>query len=291
MVLSAVSVASPLHAQEGVASSGMGQGEANISTRSDVRLGVESGPGTSGQRLRQITATVTAQLGAIRECYADVTGERPTVTGNIRTTLRLEPRALRPQLRSVTNTVDDAPLSRCVMRTLRRADYRTVERPAQITVRLEFSNTAAEGARELERREAEEGAVDVARDGEDLVARGGTPGGEVRFEVRSSGDADTAQVAAVQRSVRTNIAGLLDCRRRAGRNSMDSAGTIDLVLRIPPRGRVRTQTVTSTLEDERAPRCISRAFARARFEEEAAGTARLKVMFTSREPLDVPVRE
>jgi hypothetical protein len=280
-------------AQEGVSGSGMGQGEAAITARSDVRLGIESGPGTSGERLQQMANAVSAKLGDIRTCYASVAEERPTVTGEMRLVVRLpEQRAARVQLRDVTSTAEDAELDRCVRRAIQRASYTGVGRPAQVTVALTFTNTAAQGVREVRRRSAEEGQVDVRRTRDGLpTARGGTPNREVTYQVIGSGPSTTDDsVAAMQRSIRTAIAGLLDCRRRAGRHDMSSEGDMELQLQVPRRGRARVRTVSSSLTDTRAPTCVSRILGRARFEPEAAGAHRLKLHFTGRSELDVPTR-
>ncbi len=284
----ALALPSTSFGQDGVASSGMGQGEANITARSDVRLRIESGPGTSGQKLQRMVQAVSAQLGEIRSCYGRTTEENPTVTGNLRIDLRIEPRPPRPQLRVQEDSLSDAQLLRCVRRHLERADFQGIARPAQVRVSLEFTNTAAEGVEQMQERSAEEGDVEVTREDSHWIARGGTPGGEVRFEVRAGRSRE--QAAATQRSVRSLIAGLLDCRRRAGRRGMDSEGTIRLRLSVPARGRVSADMMNSQIEDDRAPHCVRMALRRGRFEEAAAGPSELTIHFSGRAPLDVPTQ-
>lgn len=275
----------------GVARSGMDQGEARIRTRSDVRLGIESGPGTSGQRLQEMARAVSSKLGDIRECYGRVTAEDPTIVGEYQLTVSLPHRG-RVQIEKTADTVDNDDLERCVERAIQRADYAGVGRPANVRVQLGFGNTAAAGAEEAARRRAEGSRVEVIRDDQgNLTASGGIPSGEVRFTVTAPGSTDPQTVAAMHRSVRSNIAGLLDCRRRAGRRNMDPSGEIELQIAVSARGRARTRTVRSTVEDSRAPTCVSRSLSRARFERAAAGRARLRLRFGPRQQLDVPVRE
>lgn len=270
--------------QGGVASSGMGQGEANITTRSDVRMGVESGPGTAGRRLQAMVDAITAKLGGVRECYGQVTAERPTVTGEMHFHVTL-PRSGRARLALTEDTASDRPLLRCVESALNGADFRSAMRPAEVFVDLAFGNTAARGVAEVNRRRAIEDNVRVTRNAEGrFVARGGTPGTEIRFQVLAEGSSDVA--AAAQRAVRAIIPGLLDCRRRAGRR-LSPAGMIALDLTVPARGRVRTRPVSSTVADSRASQCVARALRPASFGGQA-GAVRLEVTFGATQALDVP---
>jgi hypothetical protein len=256
----------------------MGQGEARVSARSDVRMGVESGPGTSGNKLQDMVAAITSKLGDIRQCYGSVTEERPTVEGEMSIRVLLARGRGRPELRFEENTVEDRQLTRCVRRHLRRANYGGVARPANVKVNLTFSNTAARGIHETRERSAEEADVNVRRgsDGR-LYSVGGTD--EVRYKVLSDAE---ARVAAVHRGLRTAIAGLLDCRRRAGRRNMDPAGTIRVLLAVPRQGAARVRLIESTLEDERAPNCVQRALRQHRFAPEARGHSDVELTFAGR---------
>ena len=275
----------------GVASSGMGQGEAQISTRSDVQLGIESGPGTSGQRLQDMVRAISAKLGDIRQCYGRVTAEDPSVVGEMEIDVALPARG-RVQLDTERDTVDNRTLKRCVTRALERASYAGIRRPANVRVKLTFGNTAAAGAEEVARRREEGAQVTVTRDAEgNLQAQGGVPSGEVRFRLTAPASTGAEALAAMQRAVRSEVAGMLDCRRRAGRRNMDPEGEIELQLAVPRRGRTRTRTVESSVQDSRAPACVSRVLSRTRFPAEAAGRARLTIRFAPRQALDVPTRD
>lgn len=276
----------------GVARSGMGQGEASITTRSDVRMGIESGPGTTGSKLQAMAAAITGAMTEVRRCYGELTEERPDVTGAMAIRVTLARGRGRVQLDVIRDTTGDAGLARCARRAIERASYGAVRRPAFVTVNLDFTNSAAAGVATVRARRAREDAVDVRRtDDGTLEATGGNASGEVRFRIRSHGSTGEAAVAAVQRAVRAAIPGMLDCRRRAGRRNMDPAGAMVIELRVPRRGRARTRTIESAVQDSRAPTCVSRVLSRARFEPDAAGTTRVHVRFAPRAALDVPVRE
>jgi hypothetical protein len=259
----------------GVARSGMGQGQARISTRSDVRMGIESGPATSGQRLSAMAGALTARMGEVRTCYERTTADNPSVAGSLRIRTML-PRRGPVRLAAVDDSVEHPPLTLCVLRALRGASWGGIERPANVFVKLDFNNTAAAGSQEASRRHDAAQAVRVERDAQGaLVARGGTPGGEVTFEIKSR-TASEASLAAAQRTVRGRIGGLLDCRRRAGRRGASPVGTATIRMRVLG-GHPTLQTRQATLPN---PECISRILTRARFPREATGRYGLTVHFS-----------
>jgi hypothetical protein len=257
----------------------MDQGEARVTARSDVRMGVESGPGTSGNKLQDMIAVVTTTLGDIRQCYASVTEERPTVQGDMRIRVLLPRGRGNVELRFESNTAEDRLLTRCIQRHLSRANFRSVARPANVMVALTFTNTAARGIHETRARSEEEADVRI-RTGSDgpLTATGGT--GEVRYRI--VGDS-RERIAAVHRGLRTAIAGLLDCRRRAGRRDMDPAGALQVQLTVARRGSAQVRTTNTTVRDERAPDCVSRAIRAHQFAPAAAGRSNVTLTFAGRE--------
>jgi hypothetical protein len=267
----ALLVSAPAAAQQ------MGQGEARITARSDVRMGVESGPGTSGRKLQDVAGALTDQLATIRRCYADVAEERPTVQGAMRLRVLL-PRGRGVDVRTESDTTEDRPLARCVTRALTRARFNDVERPANVLVALDFTNSAARGVAETRERAGRESQVQTTADAAgNHVAEGGTE--DVQFNVAGG---DPARAAAAQRSLRTAIAGFLDCRRRAGRRDMNPQGEITVRLQIPRRGRATSRVLDSTVADTRAPTCVTRALSRMTFEPAAAGRIDVTFVFAPR---------
>ena len=290
-VLSAALVATGAQAQGGggVARSGMGQGEAQISTRSDVRLGIESGPGTSGGRLQAMARAVSEGLGPIRECYGRITADDPSVVGTIKLRVALPAGRGRVRVERTDDSVNNRDIQRCVDRAFQGANYGDVSRPANVFVQLDFGNTAAAGAAEVARRREEGARVEVTRNADgQFQASGGVPNNEVRFTA-TAGSAEVA--AAVHRALRSNIAGLLDCRRRAGRRDMNPEGQIDLTLTVGRNGRGRLRTGNSTVQDTRAPTCVSRALSRVDWGRDAAGRSAVRLGFAPRAVMDVPTRD
>lgn len=260
----------PVMAQE------MGQGEANITARAEVRMSIESGAATNNAKLQRIAEVVTTSLAAVRECYRARVEERPVTQGELRLMVDLEGRG---SVEVTRDSLEDEPLLRCVLRAMRRAPLRDVRPPGSAFVILTFENSAAEGVRRTQERRAVEDAVEVTRNPEGrLTARGGNDGGEVGFVVTGGPDATEEQVAATQRGLRAAIPVLLDCRRKAARTESPE-GEIELDARFAARGRPRLRVVRSTVSDARGSRCLTRFLPREPFDAATRGAARITIRF------------
>lgn len=254
----------------------MGQGEANITARAEVRMSIESGAATNNAKLQRIAEVVTSSLATVRECYRSRVEERPITQGELRLMVDLEGRG---SVEVTRDSLEDEPLLRCVLRAMRRAPLRDVRPPGSAFIILTFDNSAAEGVRRTQERRAVEDQVQVTRNAEGrLTARGGNDGGEVAFVVTGGPSATEEQVAATQRSLRAAIPILLDCRRKAARTE-SPAGEIELDARIPARGRARLRVVRSTVADARGSRCLTRFLPREPFEPAARGAANITIRF------------
>jgi hypothetical protein len=272
--LGAVGVAS---AQEGVAGSGMAQGQASVTTRSDVTISLESLPGTSGARIAVLGRGVTQSMPELRRCYGDAVAQRPATHGRLR--LRLDVPATGATTSSVVeDAVGDAPLLGCIQRVLATLTLEPSLRPASAVVVMEFDNTAARGGAEVAARQAEADAVTVTRGGGRPEARG--EGNAVRFVVRGAADASDEVVADALRVVRSQVPGLLDCRRRASRRGRDPEGDLVLTLAIRPGAAPVATAGRSTVADPEAPRCVATALGRAhRRPSEGPATLEVEIHF------------
>ncbi|MCB9594423.1 MAG: hypothetical protein H6719_16950 [Sandaracinaceae bacterium] len=247
----------------GVASSGMGQGEARISARSDVRLSMESMPGTSGARVSALGARVGARMTQIRTCYTDILADTPTVTGTLRLRVLLEEgRTGGPTTEVDRDTTNNAALVRCISGVLGGVDVNGLQRPTRAVVQLEMANTAAAGAERAAVRAQEAAQVHVEVDGDgNVTSSGGTPDGHVRFRVVGQGRESAGAVVAAHRALLTALPGLLDCRRRAGRRGASSAGEVRATMVIHD-GRAPTSRVTRCdVAGTRTHACMTRALA------------------------------
>jgi len=258
----------------------MGQGEANITAEAQVRMSLESGPATNSTKLAAIGGVVGDRLGAVRECYRERTTERPEIQGELRILITLEPGGGDVDIRH--DGLEDRVLVRCVKRAIEAAAFSRLRPPGGAFVTLTFTNSAAEGVQTTRERRAVEDAAQVTTNSDGrLQATGRTEQGEVRFRVVGSPRSTEDQVQAVHRVVRASFPTLLDCRRKAARRH-PPYGEIVAALRISPRGRATVRVRRSTVEDDRGPRCVTRALQRANFDREARGAIDVVVEFAER---------
>lgn len=270
----------------GVSESGMEQGEARIGTRNDVTMAIKSGPGTSGRRLQTMAGVVSGGMGDVRSCYADIIEKRPTVTGQIALRIRLKDRG-KPEVEKLNDTTEDAPLLRCVRLIFAKLNYAEAERPAIVDLEFKFGNSAAAGVTELRRRRAEgtTAAVQTDEDGK-FFADGRTDAGEVTFRLKTLGPTSEAAIGAMYLTLRDNVAGMLDCRRRASRNDMNPEGTFSVRVAVPRAGRNQIIMRKVEIEDPRGSICLERAIKRIRAPKDAAGRYDLEVKYAPRQPMD-----
>jgi hypothetical protein len=257
----------------------MSEGQAHVTTRSDVRIAFESVPGTSAAQLNALGQAAGAGLSAIRQCYAETVAQRPTVVGTMRARLSL---AERGPLDVIVETdgPGDTTLTQCVRRALTRQDVHSVPRPSAAIAVLSFGNTAAQGAAETARRAEEADHVELTETGDSVSAQGGSRG--VRFTVRGP-RADREAVAESHRVLNAQIAGLLDCWRRAARRGMDPTGSLELTLAMHANHGADVSGIHSTVRDERAPVCVERALERSPRAPRVAGRVNVVVEFAREE--------
>lgn len=258
----------------------MGQGEARITARSDVRLAIESERGTGSQRLEAIGRAVGTKMTEVRACYGRAVDADPTLQGWLRLRITVPAGRGRTTVEATDDRTNNARLSQCMMRAIRGADFSGIQGPAAAQVSLEFDNTAARGVTRM--REGSEQRVEqaVRVNAQGLAeSEGGTGEGEVRFRLAAVAAGDNEAVTSFHRALASQVAGLLDCRRRAGRRGRNPGGTMDVALRINGR-RVQTATASnSTVGDANAPRCVQNALRQLPLQGTARGQVRLSITF------------
>ncbi|MEM6959306.1 MAG: AgmX/PglI C-terminal domain-containing protein, partial [Myxococcota bacterium] len=132
----------------------LGQGQARISARSDVRVALQSGPATNSAKLSRIGEAITRQIGEIRTCYRDVVRQRPEVQGTMRLTISVDGGG---SVEVREDTLNDAALSRCTLRALAAVDFEGIRPPGAAFAVLTYTNEAAAGVAETRaRREVED---------------------------------------------------------------------------------------------------------------------------------------
>jgi hypothetical protein len=281
-ILVAVAVTSfaPLvRAQPGVGHSGMGQGEASITTETGISLALDSVPGTSAARVQAMGRAVQTRMATIRGCYHAVVAVRPTVTGVIRMEITV-PEGTGPATVTVTeDAVHDAELLTCARAALVAMPTRDVVRPSSVIAVLTVGNSAAEGAVIAAQHASEGDAVDVQHEGGRPIASSEMT--DVRFVIRGAAGSSDDLLAEGFRVVRSQIAGLLDCRRRASRRRRSPAGTVVLTVNMTTgQPLVVHMDRTTVAAGEETGTCVAERLARAPHVATAGpGTFELELTF------------
>ncbi len=264
----------------GVAGSGMTDGAASVTTRTDVALSLESAPGTGAARIAAWGTAMGGRMAAIRTCYEEVVAGRPTVEGTLRMLMTLPEGRGGVRVEVSEDGVNDAELVRCVRRVLDGVPTDDLHRPSGAFAVLRFSNTASRAHEATAVAAAEADTVSISREGGTPSATGEAREGLVRWTVRGAADTSDEVIAEAYRLARSQIAGLLDCRRRASRRGRDPSGTLTFTLRMRA-GRAADATAGEvTVSDPTAARCVTQRLERAPHRPAASGTATLEITFT-----------
>lgn len=275
-----LTAAGPAAAQSG----SMGQGEANISVRSDVTLSVKGTGGTSSERLAKLGQAVSDQMGEIRTCYRPLVKDAPEVMGKLRLKLRLDKendKDKKPELEVLDQSPGAEPLIRCVTDVLGKAKYTGVGRPASAFLAMTFDNSRARGQAEMVQRAAKLAQVDVRDTLSGLrEANWATEGDEVKFRVRAAPAEPSDAVGVVMNWIRRNYAAFLDCRRRSEQGGKSPEGDIEMEVQVDAKGHAKVKYGTITVEHPRARTCTEPLFKKLPFDKPSAPiSARLDVHF------------
>lgn len=258
---------------------GMGQGEANINVRSDVRLAIKGTRATITERIEQFTEVMTDQMPELRKCYRELVSKRPTTIGSVAIRITLDQGNAPPTIELKETGGSDPDLTGCIRRVVTRASFKKVDRPAAIIATLDFENTRARGEAEMLERKEAQARVDVQeRAGGGYEGAWSSNDGKVAFSV-SSQDSSEA-VEAVVRTLRKGFAGFADCRRRCEKGGLSPAGDLDVQLRLQRGGKASAKIGASSVAHKRAVPCVERVFKRLKFEgAPAAQRAEVRVTF------------
>lgn len=267
------------HAQsDGVAHSGMEQGDAHITTHTGLSLSLDPVPGTSTVRVQAMGQAVQTQMTALRACYHTVVAARPTVTGVLRMQITLAAGTGAPTITVTEDGVHDAEMLTCAQRALAHIPTGDIARPASVIAVLTLDNSAAEGTAISAARAAEGEAVTVAHEGSHGSAT--SAAGDVQFVVRGAEGTSDEVVAEAYRVVSSQMAGLRDCRRHATRRGRSPAGVLHVDLTMSAGHPLVVHTRQSTVAAPDAGTCVEQRLGRApRTPATGPGTLELEITF------------
>lgn len=246
---------------DGVAHSGMEQGDAHITTHTGLSLSLDPVPGTSTARVQAMGRAVQAQMTAVRACYHTVVAVRPTVTGVLRMEITLAAGRGGPTITVTEDGVHDAEMLTCAQTALSHIPTADVPRPAAVIAVLTLANSAAAGTAVTSARVAEGESVPVAHEGGRGVAT--SPAGDVHFVIRGAEGASDELVAEAYRVVASQLPGMRDCRRHATRRGRSAAGVIHVDVTMTAQHPLVTHTRDSSVAAPDAATCVEERLGRA----------------------------
>lgn len=251
--------------------SAMGQGEAAINVRSDVKLGVKGTGGTPSERLNKLGQAVSDQMGEIRGCYRKLVATAPELAGALQLKLTLAEGAKAATVEVTKSEGGANELVKCVSKVLQNAPYKDVGRPAAAMLSLEFDNSRAKGQAAMNAKAAELAKTSVQSNG-DGTKQGSwtTEGAEVRFTVNVDSSVPDSALELIMRGFKSSYAAFLDCRRKCEKGGVSPEGDIHADLELDKRGKAKLKLGTITVAHERAPGCGSKAFNRTKFDQPGA---------------------
>ncbi|HEX5660841.1 MAG TPA: hypothetical protein VFX59_26790 [Polyangiales bacterium] len=237
-----------MHADAGgiAASVGITSADGSVRTRTGVRLSITAAPGAP-DRVVAMGAPVQARMASVRDCFASAMLRSPGVEGFAE--FELESTRAGARVRITANETGDSELASCMRSSLSRAQFTAVPRGSRARVGLLLSNPVA--ALQQRMHESQMRAqVKVA--GGRAASEGGTSAGDIKFRV--TGTAQSAKtIGALQTDINANLAGLLDCRRKASKHG-EATGSVEMELHVRA-GEIDHANTKSTLR-RGAPQCV-----------------------------------
>lgn len=256
-------------AQE-VGESGMGQGQASINVRSDVKMEIKGTAGTSTANLEQLSDAIADQMPNLRACYREIIAKRPTTVGGLAVRITLGEGKGPTKLEFKEVDGPEPELTACVKKVIDKAPLSKLPRPAAAIATLALSNSRAAGQAAMQQHREVAGKIDAVAQADGTFAATWTATDkEVSFTVRSK---NKEAAEAVTLGLRDRFAGFIDCRRRARKGDLSPGGNIEATLKLARGGEASAKVGTSTVAHERAPICVENTLRRLKFEGAPAGS-------------------
>jgi hypothetical protein len=234
--------------------------EGRISTRSEVKMSVEGGPGTAGERLDALAKVLGKPLGDVKQCYGELVKANPEVVGTLVAELEV-PEKGAPKVNTPNASKALKKMDKCLDKAFAKLDVSQVPRPASARITLELTNSAAASVNEVKDREEAASKVDVrpTPDG-GFESNGKSLQGEVSYRVRSKGkNAEGSEmVERIHQGVRDAMPSLFDCRRKSSKKA-SPAGELVLAVTLKGKGAPDVEVSSCTVPAERAPFCVDQA--------------------------------
>lgn len=227
---------------------GLTAADGSVRTQAGVRLSISAVAGAP-DRVVALSAPVQARMGNIRECFAQAMLRSPATEG--RAEFELETKSRGATVKVTADETHDTALVSCMRSSLARGSFKEVPRGTRAVVGLYLSNPVAALQKRM-REHPPESSVHMLAGGR-AESEGGTQAGDIKFRVTGAANA-AKTIDGLQRDISSQLAGLLDCRRKAFRRDRDATGKVEVDLKLRD-GELGHSAARSTLK-RAAPACV-----------------------------------
>lgn len=231
---------------------GITSADGTVRTQAGVRLALSAPAQLSERQIDSARSSLRSRMSDVHRCFSDAMIRSATVDGSVVVELTAQPRG-RVLAKTKQDRSGDAAMAECMRGSLASAVLKGVPVGTKVDATLEINNPVAKLRAQQARRSVLEDVHMLA--GGLAESTGGTQEKEVGYRVAGSAYASQT-IGALNHQLRTNLPGLLDCRRKASRRTRTAEGSMSLDVAIDA-GRIAVQTKSNSMNDRRAQSCIA----------------------------------
>jgi hypothetical protein len=221
--------------------------DGSMRTQTGVRLAISAIPGVP-DRVVAMSAPVQARMGAVRTCFSEAMQRTPSTAGSVSFDIEATGRGARVKV--TEDATGDRALVTCMRDALSQIPFSRVPRGSLARVSVQLTNPFAGTARPVVSAPAP--TLRMLAGG---LAESESPAlaGDIKVHLTGSAYA-VAVIERLQRDIATQIAGLLDCRRKAFRPERAAGHQVTVNLSVRDGALLHGAPRAST---RRAPKCVS----------------------------------
>lgn len=199
--------------------------DGSMHTQTGVRLSISAPPGVP-DRAVAMSAPVQGRMSALRACFSQAMQRTPSTAGQLAFDVEVTGRGARVKV--IEDQPNDAALSACMRQALSVATFTRVPRGSRVRVSVQLTNPFA--GRPKVSTSVPAPTLRMLAGG---LAESESPVLAGDIKVRLTGSAYAVPVIErLQQDIATQIAGLLDCRRKASRRERESNHPIAVALSV-----------------------------------------------------------
>jgi hypothetical protein len=239
------------------AAMGIASSDGTVRTTAGVHLTLVGTGDIDARTLEGARSALQTRMSDVRRCFSAAMQRSAGVDGSV--VLEMATARGRVDTKLKSNASGDAIMAECMRSALGAAGMRPLSAASRLEATLTIDNPVAR----LRRKQAQRSVLEDVRmlGGGMAESVGGTQEKEVGFRVVGSAYASHT-IGGLNEQFKTNLPGLLDCRRKASRKTRTAEGSVSMDVSIEGGKLSRVKTKSNSMNDRRAQACISTWLAR-----------------------------